>query len=71
VHSQQPNEAACDSAESDTRLAYCELPGDLTGLDVSKGARCQATGGIEQVQASPSDESTDVGMRAAEPGRYP
>ena len=71
MQSQQPNEAACDGAESDTRIAYGELPGDLTGLDVPKGARGQATGGVEQVQAGPSDESTDVGMRPAEPGRYP
>jgi hypothetical protein len=48
-----------------------ELPGDLTGLDVPKRARRQATEGIERVPAGPSDESTDVGMRPAEPSRYP
>ncbi len=68
---QQPEQGAGDGTDPDLGVGDREAPGGLAGLDIAQGARGQAVGLVEQVEAPAGEEAGHVGVSPAKPSGDP
>ena len=62
VESKEAEESAGDGAERDLGVRDGEAAGGLAGADVTQGAGCESTGGVEEVEGDAGDECGHFGV---------